>query len=143
MKPPGIPQVGIDYLRNQSAALMTSTVTIKRPAVPVYSASTGYAVGTTSQTGYSGPAHIHPATGGAVTYQADQLVGVMQVPVSIPWDASPVPIEDDQVLVVATEDPALLGRTLRIVDVSKGGIGFPVRLLSCTFIEAGPFDPSA
>lgn len=143
MKPPGIPPVGISYLRAQASALMSSQVRVRRPAVPVYSATTGYAVGTTSETGYVGLAHIHPAAGGAATYVGDQLVGMMQVTVSLPWDASPVPAEEDQVYIEATDDPALVGRTLRVVDVSKGGIGFAVRELSCTFVEPGPFDPSA
>lgn len=143
MNPPGIPQIGIDYLRKQATALMRDQVRIKRPDVPVYNPTTGLAVGATSSTGYTGVAHLHPAQGGAAVYQGDQLQSLVQIQVSIPWNATPVPMEDDHVEVLSTEDPALVGRTLRIVDLSYTGIGFPVRQLTCTFIEASPFDSQA
>lgn len=143
MRPPGIPQVGINYLRAQATALMPSQVTIKRPAVTGYNPATGLAIGVTGTTGYSGAAHIHPTKPGGASYAADSLQEISQVQVSIPWNATPVPHEEDQVLVVADTDPALVGKTLRIVEVVKGGIGFAVRVLVCTFVEPNPFDPLA
>lgn len=143
MNPPGIPQVGINYLRTQATALMPSTVTIKRPGITSYDATTGLATGITESVGYTGVAHIHPASPGNASYSADSLQEITQVQVSIPWNASPVPREEDHVEIDTDSDPALVGKTLRIVEVVKGGIGFAVRVLICTFVEPNPFDPSA
>lgn len=143
MNPPGIPQIGIAYLRNQATALMRSQVHVSRPGVPVYDPVTGNAVGTTGTSGYVGAAHIHPAVGGAAVYQNDALVSMVQVQVSLPWNAIPVPHEEDQVVVISDDDASLVGKTLRVVDVSAGGIGFAVRMLTCTFVEPNPYDPLA
>ena len=39
--------------------------------------------------------------------------------------------------------PELVGKTLRILDVSGGGVGTPVRTLTCTYLDANPFNPGA
>lgn len=143
MKPPTIPASAIAYLRRQATAQMRDQVRIKRPSVPVYDATTGIATGSTETVGYTGVAHLHPAQGGAAVFQGDQLQAMVQIQCSIPWDASPVPHEEDHVEVVSSEDTAVVGRTLRIVDVSYTGTGYPVRVLTCTFVEASPFDSLA
>jgi hypothetical protein len=143
VNPPGIPAKGTAYLRKAATGNMTSTVRINRPSAPVYDPVTHTAVATTGSVGYTGQAHVHPVSGGADVYAGDALTALMTVQVSIPWDATPVPREEDQVFIVACEDPSLVNKTLRIVDVLAGGIGFPVRALSCTFVEANPFVPGA
>jgi hypothetical protein len=123
---------------------MVSQVRIQRPAVPDYDPVSGYAVGVKADVpGYEGKAHVHPVTSAGTVYTGDTLTALMSVQVSLPYNATPVPREEDQVVIVADDDPALVGKTLRITDVGSGGIGRPVRLLTCTFVEDNPFNPDA
>lgn len=123
---------------------MTAQVRVQRPAVPYYDEITGYAVGvTTNAPGYLGKAHVHPVTSGGTVYTGETLTALMSVQVSLPYDATPIPREEDQLVIIACEDPALVDKTLRITDVGSGGIGFPVRMLTCTFVEDNPFNPEA
>lgn len=143
---PRIPSRGITYLRAAVRANMADQIKVVRPAVPVYSPSTGYAVGTTSQTGYIGQGHVHQTDPSGSIQLGDGVEALAVVSVTIPYDAAPIPHNEDHVVVLSVglgNDPSLVGETLRIINVSGGGIGFVTRTLTCTFVQANPFDPGA
>lgn len=143
MRPPRVPSRGKVYIRAAALGNMNSQIQIVRPTEPIYDPTTGFAIGTRAAEGYTGRAHIHPAVPGADVYAGEALEGVTTIPVSIPWNATPVPNDEDQVVVLDDEDPGLIGKTLRITDANGSGIGFPVRMLTCTFVDPTPFNPGA
>lgn len=140
---PGIPPVAVSYLRAAAIAAMNDRVEIVRPSAPVYDPATRRAVGATRQAGYSGPAHVHSATGGGEQVVADGLEEINSLTVSIPLDASPMPLIEDHIVLTSSVDPALAGETLRIIGISAGGTLAAVRLLTCTFVQGNPWNPSA
>lgn len=140
---PSVPQVAYDYLRTAINATMRGSVQVIRPNVPVYDSSTGYAVGSTKEFGYNGPANVHNAMGAGEQEFADGMVEVNTVQVTIPYDATPIPSLEDHVLVSVSSDPAMVGETLRIIGISSGGTFPVVRTLTCTFVQSNPFNPTA
>lgn len=140
---PGIPREAIAYVQGAAVAAMRSQVHIVRPNVPLYSPSTGYAVGSTKELGYTGPAQVHPATGGGEQDLDGGLVEVNSVVVSIPMTATPVPMIEDHLVIDSSDDPSLDGVALRIIGISNGGAVPIVRTLTCTFVQGNPWNPSA
>ena len=141
---PGIPPEAISYIRGAKTAAMRSQIKVVTPAVPVYDGVTGMATGATAPTpGYTGPADVHDAQGGGEQEFADGLMEVNSIQVSVPFTATPVPKVEDHVVILATDDPSLVGETLRIVGVTNGGLAPVVRTLTCTFEQANPFNPGA
>lgn len=141
---PGIPQVATNYIRSATKAGMRGQVHIVTPGQPVYSPSTGYAVGTVGPTpGYSGPANIHPATGSGEQDMDGGMVEVNSISVTLPIDATPMPMLEDHVVIDLCDDQTLNGESLRIVGISNGGSMAVVRTLTCTFVQSNPFNPSA
>lgn len=140
---PGIPVDATNYIRSVTKAGMRSVVQVVTPDVPVYDDVTGFATGTTKAVGYSGPATVHDAQGGSEQEFADGLVEVNTIQIAVPFDATPVPQVEDHLTVTATDDPTLVGETLRIISISNGGVIPVVRTLTCTFVQANPFNPGA
>jgi hypothetical protein len=69
------------------------------------------------------------------------MVGEDEVPLqatqlSIPWNADPVPRRDDEVEVLTSDDPAMVGKRFRIMDVAKAGDLRPTRRFTVQTIEA-------
>lgn len=140
---PAIPAYALRYLRAAAESSMRSAVQVVTPSVPVYDDETGRAVGSSVVDGYAGPANIHPALSSGEQDFAGGMVEVNLITVSIPFASEPVPQLEDHVQIIATEDPALIGETLRVIGISNGGSLPVVRTLSCTFEQANPFDPEA
>lgn len=140
---PGIPVEATNYIRGVTKAGMRSTVQVVTPDVPVYDDVSGYAVGATKAVGYSGPATVHDAQGGGEQDFADGMVEVNSIQISVPFDAAPVPQVEDHLTITATDDPTLVGETLRIISITNGGVIPVVRTLTCTFVQANPFNPGA
>lgn len=125
---------------------MVDQVKVVRPSVPVYSSTTGYAVGSTTATGYVGKAHVHVTQPQPTMTLGEGMTDMDIVTVTIPYDAAPVPRAEDHVVVISTGplgDATLTGETFRILNVSGGGIGFVTRQLTCTLQKANPYDPGA
>lgn len=146
MKRPGIPAYGIAYLRSVVQDSMVDVITIVRPSQPLYDPVTGYATGVIEATAiYTGKAHIHPSTPGGAFLMGEGTEPMNTVTISLPFDA-PEPRKDDHVVITllsGMSDPTLAGETLTVVNSAGGGLGAPVRLLTCTYVAANPFDPSA
>lgn len=143
---PGVPTWGISYLRQATAAAMVDTIKVLTPNVPVYDTATGRATGSTHTAGYVGKAHIHPSSPDGTLTLGDGVEAMALISVTVPYDISPVPSNGDHVVVTAvgaSSDASLVGETLRIINVSGGGIGYITRTFTCTFAQANPFDPSA
>jgi len=126
------------YLYKMTVGQMTSTVTIERPAVPTFDSTTGMSTAHTSVVVWSGPARIYSTTGG-MQLVGGGLAAIGQSTVSIPQDA-PLPKVDDMVEVTASpDDPAMVGRRYRVIDVTEGGILSPSRQLTVTTQEGSPW----
>lgn len=147
MNLPGVPAFGVTYLRAAVQTAMADTVRIVRPDIPVYDSTTGYATGVTKAgPGYFGKAHVHTAGQSAPITVGDTTEPMAVIEISVPFDAQPVPRNEDHVVIQAMGplgDQTLVGETLRIINISNGGLGFAVRQLTCTYEQANPFDEDA
>jgi hypothetical protein len=147
MNRPGIPSTGVDYLRRVVQDGMTDSIRVLRPDIPTYDETTGYATGVSKDDlGYIGPAHVHVAGQSAPVAVGDTVEPMAIIEVTIPFDAAPVPRNEDHLIILsigALGDAALANESLRIINVSGGGLGFITRTLTCTFEQANPFDTTA
>ncbi|MFE6866013.1 DUF6093 family protein [Kitasatospora sp. NPDC057692] len=106
-------------------ALMVDTVRLVRPGAEVYDPVTGATVQPDSRVLYGpGPGRVRPAAALAEDVQAGQRAVVLgRYEVALPWAALPVggerPVPGDQVLVDASPDVRLVGRTLWVTSVSE------------------------
>lgn len=127
-----------EYVKKMTVAQMTSQVVVTRPGAPTFDSATGLTEAHTGSTVWSGPARIYSTTG-SLTVLGEGLVSMGQTTISIPQDA-PLPRVDDIVEVTASpDDPAMVERRYRVIDVSEGGLLSPSRQLTCTTIEGNPW----
>lgn len=128
-------------VRKKMLAQMASTITITRPTSPVFDTTTGLM--TAHDTGtpvWSGPARIHPVSGGGQTFLGSEDTVMRTANFSIMEEGSEGLRVGDLVKVDDTpDDQALVGREFRVLDVSLGGILDPVRTLATQAIEPNPF----
>lgn len=127
----------VKYMRRRAELMMTSTIRIFHPGNPVFDSTTGMTGGGTPTNIYQGPARIFTMTGSPAPL-GDQVVSMNQTVVSIPYN-SPLPRVDDVVEIQTNDDPALVGRNYRIVDVEEGGIASPVRHLTVSGVQPDAF----
>lgn len=129
------------YLVSMATAQMTSTITITRPTETAFNATTGDLTAGTAAAVWSGPGRIY-SEAGSLTAIGGELVSLGQTFIAIPQSAT-LPHVDDLVTVTASsDDPALVDRVFRIVDVSMGGVISPTRKLTVTAIEPNPWNES-
>ena len=115
----GVSDFARDYITGQADSLMDSTIRISTPGT-VYDIATRRNTTTSGAVKYEGPARIWEQAAGSVTMVGDDEIVMSQAYMSIPWDA-PVPHNDDLTLIVDSSDPDLVGRTVNIDSVSRGG----------------------
>lgn len=107
------------YIRDRATDLMNATVRINKPA-PAYDPVTRTTTNTEGPVKYEGPARIWEVPGGQQIIIGDQEIVVTQSNMSIPWDA-PVPEVDDLIIVVDSDDSDLVGRSINIESMVRGG----------------------
>lgn len=126
------------YVTKMTLAQMTSQVAVTRPGPPTFDPATGLTEAHAGATVWSGPARIY-STSGSLTVMGEGVVSLGQTNISIPQDA-PLPKVDDIVDVTSSlDDPAMVNRRYRVIDVSEGGILSPTRTLACTTVEGNPW----
>lgn len=69
---------------------------------------------------YEGACRLWEVPASSQVVIGDSQLVVSQTYLSLPWDA-PVPESDDIVLITKSDDPDLVGRTVSIVSVVRGG----------------------
>lgn len=121
-------------VRRRTAAQRTTPIIILRGATGPLDPDTGLKTGIVNPTTiYDGLARIHPIAG-----QGDIAVGraeidTRQVIISIPWDATPLPLQHDIVVIGndAINDPDVAGEAYQVREVDGGGIFGDARRLHC------------
>lgn len=89
---------------------------------------------------YVGPCRVAPSTSGSPTVVGEEEIVYRQTDIFLPYDA-PVPREDDVVLITASEeDPEMVGRVFRIVEVRLSSNN-NARMLSCTNVQPSKNTP--
>jgi hypothetical protein len=130
------------YRRKMTQVFMRSQIEIVRPLAPTYDPMTGIAVAASNSTftGYTGKAHISGSSSAGTIMTGEAMTELSSIQVSIPWDSTPYPREEDQVIVLLDPNPSLVDEVLRIIDVNRGGNGADVITLSCTFVTPGSYN---
>lgn len=110
------------YVRRAAEAQFQCSVRIFETTVPTLNASTGLYTSVEGADVYAGPARIWSVDGSGVVMVGEGDLALQSTYCSIPWDATPVPEVDNQVVITAcADDPELVGRSFRIMSVDGGG----------------------
>lgn len=101
---------------------MEDAVRITRPGPTkvVYDPITRKSTTVTGTQVYQGKARLWEVSAGGHQIIGDQEFRVSQTYLSIPWDA-PIPEPEDRVQILLSVDPQLVGRSLLILSVTRGG----------------------
>lgn len=114
-------------LRSMVARWLTDTCTINDAApAPVFDPETGYSSAGGAAV-YAGACRIRPA-GASGRDVGDAPIVLHSYLVTIPWDAVGIAI-NQVVTITDSDDPDMVDRTFRVVDV-EGGTGNPHRRLT-------------
>lgn len=108
------------YIRNRAALLMVDQCKIWTAGKPVLDRVTGKTTRAESAVKYLGKCRFWEIANGSQTLIGDQQIVMSQSFFSIPYDA-PVPESDDIVQITASADSDLVGRTINILSIVRGG----------------------
>ena len=120
------------YVRRAAEAQFTCTVRIFTPTDPTLDTNTGLYTSVEGAETYNGPARIWSVDGGQLIEVGEGDYAFQSTYCSIPWDHQPIPQVDQQVEVVASDDPGLVGRAFRIMSVDGGGQARATRRMQIT-----------
>lgn len=110
------------YVRGAAEAQFNCTVRIFPNGTPTLNATTGAYSAAEGVETYNGPARIWSADGGVTMNLGEGDYATTTTYCSIPWDATPVPENDNQIEVMACPgDPNLVGKVFRVMSVDGGG----------------------
>lgn len=110
------------YVRRAAEAQFQCSVRIFETTVPTLDTVTGLYSSVEGTDVYDGPARIWSVEGAGTVTVGEGDIALQSTYCSIPWDATPVPEVDNQVLVTdCADDPELVGRSFRIMSVDGGG----------------------
>jgi hypothetical protein len=120
--------------RPVAESTFTAIITFKRPdGAPVFDPDTG----TTTQptvTVYSGPCRIQELQREHTTIDPAQRITIRRYQVSLTIQATGLRL-DDVGTVDAANDPSLIGRGLRVIDVQRGSLTFQRDLIVTDNLE--------
>lgn len=121
--PRSIPASASSYVRRRAEAQMQCQVKIYRNAKTELNPATGQIVSGQGPVVYQGKARIWGADGAGAIPVGEGEFTTRATYCSIPVNHTPVPRNDDTVLVLACPyDLDLVGRTFRVVSVDGGGM---------------------
>lgn len=132
----GISAFSRSYLRSRATYLMTDECIIHRPGPGnkvTYDKETKEAVRHGGDEVYEGPCRLWQVTGGGVTKDQDRDVVITTTYLSIPYDNGGEPL--DIVTITGSEDPDLVGRSLTIHSVTRGGGLRGSRVFRVAFVD--------
>ena len=109
-----------EYIRKRAEMLMNGTCRIWTPSEDRVRQPDGSYKAAPGLTKYEGPCRLWEVSAGSLQSVNDQMVAETNTYFSIPWDA-PVPESQDWIKIITHEDPALVGRTVYIHSMYKGG----------------------
>jgi hypothetical protein len=117
---PGISPFARTYVRIRTADRMTDECQIYTPGPPVLDKATGKTTRGAGTVKYQGVCRVFEQQAGAIVYIGDQQVTTTVSYLTIPFDA-PLPETDDVVVITKSDDPDLVGRTVSIQSMVRGG----------------------
>ena len=121
--PRTIPASASEYVRKRAEAQMQCQVKIYRNTKTELNPVTGQIVSGQGQVSYQGKARIWGVDGAGAISIGEADITTRATYCSIPVTHTPVPSNDDTILVLTCPyDPDLVGRTFRITSVDGGGM---------------------
>lgn len=108
------------YIRKRATDLMHDTCIIYKPGKPVLDRNTGKTHTGPPLVKYTGPCRFWEVQAGQQMLMGDEQITITQTYLSLPFDA-PVPEEDDTVEILACADASLVGMTVSVISVVRGG----------------------
>lgn len=120
------------YVRTRALNYMTAAIRVLRMGAPVLDETTGESTAVYTEIVYQGKARVWSVEAAGVLELGDGRITTRQTNVSIPWDATPVPKNDDMVIVDDFGgDVDLDTQAFRIIGVDGGGLIRAARRLTC------------
>lgn len=107
------------YVRRRTSEHMVDACKIWRPGPPVVDAN-GVAKRAVAQLKYEGPCRFWEVNAGQQIIVGDEQITMTQAYLSLPYN-SVVPESDDIVQITASDDNDLVGRTVNVLSVVRGG----------------------
>lgn len=112
----------VQYVRSRATAVMQYTCRIERVQKATYDENTLVAAPGGRTTIYEGVCRVWEVSGGAPIVIAESDIVLQDTQLSIPWNVSPLPKRNDEVLILtAPTDTALVGKRFQIKTSAKAG----------------------
>jgi hypothetical protein len=108
------------YIRKRATELMADQCRIFKPQKPVLDRSTGKTVTPAPIIKYEGPCRFWEVQSGGQVLIGDEQLTMSQTYLSLPFDA-PVPESDDIVELTGSADSSLVGSTVQVISIVRGG----------------------
>ena len=115
----GLGSYGRGVIQGQAESLMDSQIKISRPG-RAYDPVTRRDSNTAGDLIYEGKARIWEVPGGSTAIIGDDEIVMTSTYMSVPYSA-PMPEADDLIVIVDSVDPDLIGRTVNIDSIVRGG----------------------
>ena len=108
------------YIKKRSAQLMADECRIFKPNKPVLDRTTGKTRTPSPTIKYQGPCRYWEVQSGQQVSIGEETLTMTQSYLSLPYDA-PVPESDDTVEIIKSVDPTLVGTTVAVISITRGG----------------------
>ena len=108
------------YIRKRATELMVDECMIYTAGKPVLDNTTGSVTRDQGEIKYEGPCRVWEVRGSGQTLIGDVQMNTDSTYLSIPWDA-PLPESDDIITITKSVDTDLVGRSVSITAITRGG----------------------
>ena len=108
------------YIRKRATSLMDDACKIYKPGKPVLDRNTGKTTTSAPNIKYDGPCRYWEVQSGQQIMVGEEEIVLSQSYLTLPFDA-PVPESDDTVEITASVDPTLVGTTVSVISIVRGG----------------------
>ena len=113
------PDLATQYARRFAEGNMTAKVKITRQDVPLFNVTSGELAAVEQSVVYQGKARVYTVAGPVTMSLGEEPQYFSQTNISVPLTATPR--VDDMVEVTEHDDPAVVGRRFRVLDVESAG----------------------
>lgn len=111
---------GRSYVRKRAAELMSDQCRIFKPGPVEIDNTTGQAYRTTEVVKYEGKCRFYEVQAGQQIIVGDEQITMTQSYLTLPFN-SVIPESDDIIEITASDDVDLVGRTVEVISVVRGG----------------------
>lgn len=116
----GISTFGRNYVRKRATQRQDDACKIWKPGPVVVDKTTGKSNRQVAQVKYEGPCRFWEVSAGQQIVVGDEQITMSQSYLSLPYNA-PIPESDDIVEITRSDDTDLIGRTVEVISVVRGG----------------------